>query len=80
MQDGKFRLEARPIDDPDTVDMLNGMIARIQSAERGPYRDAMIEVFMREMRKAMRRGLLEGGEEMIEREGDPYYEEDELDD
>ena len=79
MGDGMFRLEARPLDDPDTVDRLNSMIAAIQAvSSAGLCCDAMVEEFMREMRKAMRRGLLEGGQEMIEREGDdPFYEEDE---
>ena len=77
MSDGVFRLEARPLDDPDTVDRLNRMIASIQAAKGSPYEDAMVEEFMREVRKAMRRGLLEGGQEMMETEGDPFYEEDE---
>ena len=80
MNDGAFRLEAGPLDDPGTVDRLNCMIASIQAAKDSPYRDAMVEEFMREVRKAMRRGLLEGGQEMMERNGDPFYEEDELDD
>ena len=78
MSDGVFRLEARPLDDPDTVDRLNYMIASIQAAKGSPYRDAMVEELMREVRKAMRRGLLEGADEIMDECGDdPFYEEDE---
>lgn len=79
MSDGMFALEARPLDDPATVDRLNGMIAAIRAVNEGPYRELMIQEFMREVRRAMRRGLLQGGKEMMERDGDPFYEEDELD-
>lgn len=81
MNDGLFMLEARPLDDPDTVDRLNSMIAAIRRTPKdSPFRDLMVQEFMKEMRRAMRRGLLEGGQEMIERDGDPFYEEDELGD
>lgn len=74
-------LEARPLDDPDTVDRLNGMIAALRRTPKdSPYMDLMVQEFMKEVRKAMRRGLLEGGLEMMESDGDPFYEEDELGD
>lgn len=76
--DGMFRLEARPLDDPDTVDRLNGMIAAIQAARGSPYQTELVRIFMREMRRAMRRRLLQGADEIIDKSGDPFYEEDEL--
>lgn len=81
MSDGLFRLEAGPLDDSDTVDRLNGMIAAIQRTPKdSPFMDLMVQEFMREMRRAMRRDLIAGGREMMEREGDPFYEEDECGD
>ena len=79
MEGGAFRLEARPLDDPDTIDRLNRMAAAIHDAKGSPYENAMIEEFMREVRRAMRRGLLEGADEIMDAAGDdPFYEEDEL--
>lgn len=81
MSDGAFRLETGPLDDPDTMDKLNRMIATIQQTPKdNPYLDGMVQEFMREMRRAMRRGLIEGGQEMMDTYGDPFYEEDELGD
>ena len=78
MSEGLFMLEAGPLDDHDTVERLNSMIRSIRVASGSPYQNELIQCFMREMRRAMRRGLLEGGREIIERHGDPFYEEDEL--
>lgn len=79
MVESKGFLDVGEGDDPETITKLNRMIAVIQQGRALGFEcDEQVQGFMKEMRKAMRRGLLAGGKEMMEREGDPFYEEDEL--
>ncbi len=80
MSDYMYSFEARPLDDPDTVERLQGMIAAVRAAHESgsPYEDEMIKELMKETRKAIRRGLLEGSDEIMDAFEDKFYEEDEL--
>lgn len=78
MTESRGFLEVNPGDDAATIARLNQMIAVIQQGRALGFEcDEMVETFMRETRRAMRRGLLAGGKEIMEKHGDPFYEQDE---
>ena len=78
MAEGRKFFNAVPGDDAAAVERINQMIAVIQQGRALGFEcDEMVQALMREIRRAMRRGLLAGGE-MMEKCGDPFFEEDEI--
>ena len=78
MAEGRKLFNAGPGDDAAAVERINRMIAAVQHGRALGFEcGEQAHALMREIRMAMRRGLLAGGE-MMEKCGDPFLDEDEI--